>query len=316
MTSTLTSYTLIARDLPAAMKRKAADPATARETAYYKANIGKVRSVDDLLADKRLYAYAMKAFGLEDMTYAKAFMRKILTEGAASPSSFANRLADDRYVAFAKAFDFAAIRTARGSDAIEAGADAAPAAAARLSGAVLTKPIDFSGANEARFTLSTPLGDGAMSSATIVLNKDTLANVAHDLTAVKPTEIFAAIQAQIDATGEAGIAGKVKAGLDVLDRLVFVTGDYTDLGSDGAAPPTRDAPRDARVRRRAEKPSISASAPTSPPTSRRRASRKPTCAKPSRPRPAIRIRACASPSTSPARPRRSRAPTTSWAIRP
>ncbi|MET0369269.1 MAG: DUF1217 domain-containing protein [Methylobacterium sp.] len=234
MTSTLTSYTLIARDLPAAMKRKAADPATARETAYYKANIGKVRSVDDLLADKRLYAYAMKAFGLEDMTYAKAFMRKILVEGAASPSSFANRLADDRYVAFAKAFDFAAIRTARGSDAIEAGADAAPAAAARLSGAVLTKPIDFSGANEARFTLSTPLGDGAMSSATIVLNKDTLANVAHDLTAVKPTEIFAAIQAQIDATGEAGIAGKVKAGLDVLDRLVFVTGDYTDLGSDGA----------------------------------------------------------------------------------
>ena len=233
MTSTLTSYTLIARNLPAAMKRKAADPATARETAYFKANIGKVKSADDFLADKRLYAYAMKAFGLEDMTYAKAFMRKVLTEGTASPSSFANRLADDRYVAFAKAFDFSSIRTATGTDAIEAGSDAAPAAAARLSGTMLVKTLDFSGANEARFTLTTQLGAGKVSSATIVLNKDTLGPIAHDLTAVKATEIYSAIQGQIEDSGEAGIAGKVRAGLDVFDSLVFTTSDYTDLGADG-----------------------------------------------------------------------------------
>ena len=233
MTDTLTSYTLIARDLPTAMKRKAADPATARETAYFKANIGKVKSVDDLLADTRLYAYAMKAFGLEEMTYAKAFMRKVLTEGTASASSFANRLADDRYVAFAKAFDFSSIRTATGTDAIEAGSDAAPAAAARISGTMLTKPIDFSGTNEARFTLTTQLGAGKVSSATIVLNKDTLAGIAHDLTAVKPTEIYSAIQGQIEDSGDAGIAGKVRSGLDVFDSLVFTTSDYTDLGADG-----------------------------------------------------------------------------------
>lgn len=230
MTSTLTSYSLISRDMAAAMKRKAADPATARETAYYKAHIGSVKTVDDFLADKHLYAYAMKAFGLEDMTYAKAFMRKVLTEGAASPTSFANRLADDRYVAFAKAFDFSAVSTATGSDVVEGGPDQAPAAAARLSGTMLTKPLDFSGTNEARFTLTSQLGDGTTASATIVLNKDTLAGIASDLTAVKATEIFTAIQTQIDASG---LKGKVKGGLDVFDSLIFTTTDYTDLGADG-----------------------------------------------------------------------------------
>ncbi|AWN37641.1 DUF1217 domain-containing protein [Methylobacterium radiodurans] len=232
MNSTLTSYTLIARDLPAAMKRQAADPVTARETAYYAANIGKVKSVDDLIADRRLYAYAMKAFGLEDMTYAKAFMRKVLTEGASSPSSFANRLADDRYVAIAKAFDFTALRVAKGSDAVEAGSDQAAAAAAQLTGSVLPDTIDFSGTNEARFTLTTQLASGKTASATIVLNKDTLANVASDLTAVKPAALLSAIQSQITASGEAGLKGKVQVNLDIFDSLLFTTAAYTDLGAD------------------------------------------------------------------------------------
>ena len=106
MTSTFTSYSLLARDLDATLARKAAQPDVARETAYYKAKIGDVKSIDDFLGDRRLYTYAMKAYGLEDMTYAKAFMRKVLTEGVTDGTAFANRLADDRYVAFAKAFDF------------------------------------------------------------------------------------------------------------------------------------------------------------------------------------------------------------------
>ncbi|MGU3359023.1 DUF1217 domain-containing protein [Methylobacterium sp. M6A4_1b] len=106
MTSTFTSYALLTRDLDATLARKAAQPDVARETAYYKAKIGTVTSIDEFLGDRRLYAYAMKAYGLEDMTYAKAFMRKVLTEGVTDRAAFANRLADDRYVAFAKAFDF------------------------------------------------------------------------------------------------------------------------------------------------------------------------------------------------------------------
>jgi hypothetical protein len=82
-------------------------PDVSRETAYYLANIGKVTSIDDFLKDYRLYSYAMKAYGLSDMTYAKAFMRKVLTEGISDSNSFANKLSDSRYREFAKAFNFA-----------------------------------------------------------------------------------------------------------------------------------------------------------------------------------------------------------------
>ena len=49
-----------------------------RQTAYYKENIGNVKSVDEFLDNYQLYSYAMDAFGLGEMTYAKAFMKKVL----------------------------------------------------------------------------------------------------------------------------------------------------------------------------------------------------------------------------------------------
>ena len=49
----------------------------------------------------------MKAHGLEDMTYAKAFMVKALKEGVADPDSFANKLTDKRYAEFVTSFNFA-----------------------------------------------------------------------------------------------------------------------------------------------------------------------------------------------------------------
>lgn len=108
MLTTFTSYQLISRDLQKSLARTASEPVTARETKYYLENIENVKSIDDFFGNQRLYTYAMKAFGLEDMTYAKAFMRKILTEGISDKNSFANRLSDERYKEFAKAFDFAA----------------------------------------------------------------------------------------------------------------------------------------------------------------------------------------------------------------
>jgi hypothetical protein len=54
-----------------------------------------------------VFAYAMKAYGLEDMTYAKAFMRKVLTEGVDDEKAFARGLTDPRYREFAEAFNFA-----------------------------------------------------------------------------------------------------------------------------------------------------------------------------------------------------------------
>jgi len=55
--------------------------------------------------DYRLFSYAMKAYGLSDMTYAKAFLHKVLTEGISGSTTFV----DARYREFAAAFDFASL---------------------------------------------------------------------------------------------------------------------------------------------------------------------------------------------------------------
>jgi Protein of unknown function (DUF1217) len=105
--TTLAGYTSIASDLPRSLDNVAAKPQVSRETEYYLSHIEDVKSVDDFLADRRLFAYAMKAFGLGDLTYAKALMRKVLVEGVDQTDSLANTLTDQRYREFAEAFNFA-----------------------------------------------------------------------------------------------------------------------------------------------------------------------------------------------------------------
>jgi hypothetical protein len=105
--TTIAAYRVLAGDLDRSLGNTAKQPQVARETAYYLANIGEVKSIDDLMANDRLYRYAMKAFGLQDMAYAKAFVRKALTEGIEDREAFANRLTDQRYREFVETFNFA-----------------------------------------------------------------------------------------------------------------------------------------------------------------------------------------------------------------
>ncbi|MCV0393741.1 MAG: DUF1217 domain-containing protein [Rhizobiaceae bacterium] len=107
MISTYFNYQLIARDIGKSLNNVANQPMVERETAYYRENIGKVRSIEEFVGNDRLFRYAMKAHGLEDMAYAKAFMVKVLKEGVTDPDSFANKLNDKRYADFAKTYDFA-----------------------------------------------------------------------------------------------------------------------------------------------------------------------------------------------------------------
>jgi len=107
MVSTITSYQIISNNLARSLEQTAKKTDVDRETTYYLTHIGEVKSIDDFLGNYRLYSYAMKAFGLSDMTYAKAFMRKVLTEGVSSSNSFANKLVDTRYREFAATFNFA-----------------------------------------------------------------------------------------------------------------------------------------------------------------------------------------------------------------
>jgi hypothetical protein len=111
MFSTPIGYKLIASDLTAALERTSEQPIVQRESEYYLETIKSIKSIDEFISNDRVFKYAMKAFGLEDMNYAKAFMRKVLTEGTDNPQSFANKLSDPRYKEFAETFNFARYTT-------------------------------------------------------------------------------------------------------------------------------------------------------------------------------------------------------------
>jgi len=106
MLSTFTSYKLITNHLDRSLAVKAAEKPVALEIDHYLQRIGSIHSIEAFLKDTRVFKFAMKAFGLEDLDYAKGLMRKVLTDGVADPKSYANRLNDDRFVAFATTFNF------------------------------------------------------------------------------------------------------------------------------------------------------------------------------------------------------------------
>jgi len=106
MDTTFATFQSITRDMSRTLARKAAEPSVALETKHFLATIPTIKTVDAFLKNTRVFNYAMSAFGLSDMAYAKGYMRKVLTEGITDTKSFANRLNDERFVAFAKAFDF------------------------------------------------------------------------------------------------------------------------------------------------------------------------------------------------------------------
>ncbi|MCX8996345.1 DUF1217 domain-containing protein [Rhizobiaceae bacterium BDR2-2] len=118
--STYTSYLIVSKDVNTSLNRVASQAMVKRDTEYYQANIGNVTSVDEFMADYRLYSYATKAYGLEDMTYAKAFIRKVLESDLTDSNSFANKLTDKRYQEFAAAFNFTGGTRAAQSGAQEA----------------------------------------------------------------------------------------------------------------------------------------------------------------------------------------------------
>ncbi|MCJ2090931.1 DUF1217 domain-containing protein [Methylobacterium sp. J-072] len=107
MTSTFTEYQHIARNLSNVLARKASESTIKRDIQYFRDNIGSVKTIDDFMKNNRLYTFAMKAYGLDEMTYAKAFMKKVLTREADSKGNvLVERLQDSRYQDLAIAFNF------------------------------------------------------------------------------------------------------------------------------------------------------------------------------------------------------------------
>ena len=106
MTTTTSSFLSVAQNLQRYQTMTAADPAVKTASAYYAANIGKVKSIADLVGNYRLLSYALEAHGLGDQINAKALVTKVLEGGVGSRASLANTLRDPRWKAFAAAFDF------------------------------------------------------------------------------------------------------------------------------------------------------------------------------------------------------------------
>ncbi|GGF74302.1 flagellar basal body rod protein FlgF [Azorhizobium oxalatiphilum] len=102
--STFATYNYYVKNSATALTMQANDPQTKRDITYYEANIGKLKTADDFVNNYTIFNTAMTAFGLSDMAHAKAYMKKVLESDLSDKNSFANRLADDRFVNFAKAF--------------------------------------------------------------------------------------------------------------------------------------------------------------------------------------------------------------------
>lgn len=106
--TTLSAYLSIARDAARWTTIASKTPEVATQTKYFQDNIGRIESAEAFVNDRRLFAYAMKAFGLGDRVYAKGLMKQVLHQGVASSATLAYKLNDPNILAFAKAFDFAA----------------------------------------------------------------------------------------------------------------------------------------------------------------------------------------------------------------
>ena len=106
MLSTLVSIDVFQRTLATGQPSAIVASEAERETAYFKENISKVESVDDLMADFRLYKYSLTAFDLSDTLDQRAIIEKVFSEDTEDADSLVNKLSDERFLEMAEAFDF------------------------------------------------------------------------------------------------------------------------------------------------------------------------------------------------------------------
>lgn len=85
----------------------AESPAIKRDTAVFRERIAGITSAEALVSNLAVLKVALGAFGLEGDLGNRAFLQRILESAPGDPTALANRIADKRYQAFARAFGFA-----------------------------------------------------------------------------------------------------------------------------------------------------------------------------------------------------------------
>ncbi len=99
-------WTMLKRTMPSQTAAFNKSPEIARDGDYFRANIGRVKTAGQLVADRRLLKVALGAFGLDGDINNKAFIQKILTDGTLKTGALANKLADKQYLKLSAAFGF------------------------------------------------------------------------------------------------------------------------------------------------------------------------------------------------------------------
>ncbi|MBB97794.1 MAG: flagellar protein [Rhodobacteraceae bacterium] len=84
-----------------------------RDVDYFRENLAKIETAEQLVADRRLLTVALGAFGLQDDINNKYFIQKILEDGTSADDALANRLTDDRYKDLSEAFGFGPLQLQR-----------------------------------------------------------------------------------------------------------------------------------------------------------------------------------------------------------
>ena len=74
-----------------------ASPEHGRAITSFRERIANVATVEQLIEDRELYVFTMRAFGLEDQIFGKALVRKVLESDPEDRNSLVNRLTDPRF---------------------------------------------------------------------------------------------------------------------------------------------------------------------------------------------------------------------------
>ncbi|MCI5110589.1 MAG: DUF1217 domain-containing protein [Marivita sp.] len=104
--SGLSGWTLLKSTLPVQKTIFNRSTPTASDSGYFLEKFDLINSPDDIVSDRRLLRVVLGAYGLSDDIENRFFIRKVLTDGVADQSALANKLADRRYRALARDFDF------------------------------------------------------------------------------------------------------------------------------------------------------------------------------------------------------------------
>ena len=81
-------------------------PEHSRGISAFRERIANIQSAEQLVEDRELYVFVMKAFDLEDQIFGKALIRKILESDVDDRTSLVNRLTDPRFREMYDILDF------------------------------------------------------------------------------------------------------------------------------------------------------------------------------------------------------------------